>query len=605
MGSPISKQTLLNYFLGATPRPVSTMTQQPKHFLWKIGAPAGLGVMTTGLSLSKLATRSGYHIFDYAEYPSLIKGGHNTYEVNISKDPVRMIKFAIDCLVCFNEETFTLHNTRITPDTLLLYDPGQFEPVTDAKRIPVPFQELLAGLKADKIMVNMISLGASFALLGGKEDILNGMITDQFKKKGDNIVELNITCARTGFEYVKQHFAEHITHILTYIENPEARTVLAGNDSFALGAVAADCRFYAAYPMSPSSSVLEILAGWQHKTGMVVRHAEDEIGVVNETLGASFAGVRAATGSSGGGFALMAETLSYAGIAEQPLVVFVAQRPGPATGMPTWTEQGDLLFTAFAGHGEFPKIVLAPGDPEEMLDLTMKAFDLADIYQTPVIVLSDKVLSESHYSVPLAKLETIMQQPINRGKTITEATELPYHRYVVTEDGISPRLIPGQKGVWYQANSYEHFPDSHTTEDAVVRKDQVDKRARKVETYFSNHFSAPTVYGDLGGAQTILFSWGGNKGAILDALEQLGNQGNQVAYIHFTHVYPLHTEAIKSLFGYDKPYILIENNSTGQFGLLLKMATGFDTPHKLLKYDGRPVFTEEVVAAVHEISSQT
>lgn len=578
------------------------MIQKSQQFLWKIGAPAGLGVMTTGLSLSKLAIRSGYHCFDYAEYPSLIKGGHNTCEVNISKDVVRMTKATVDCLVCFNEETFKLHQHRLTSSSVILYDPGQFEPVTEAQKVGVPFQELLASLKADKIMVNMISLGASFAMLGGRESILDDLIQDQFGRKGAAVVELNTACAKLGFAYVHEHYSDRVKPILEFIENPESRAILAGNDAFSLGAAAADCRFYAAYPMSPSSSVIEILAGWQHKTGMVVRHAEDEVGVVNEALGASFAGVRAATGSSGGGFALMVEALSYAGVAELPLVVFIAQRPGPATGMPTWTEQGDLLFTAFAGHGEFPKIVLAPGDPEEMLDLTMKAFDLADIYQTPVIVMSDKVLSESHNSIATERLEALLAQPINRGKTISESNGLlPYERYALSEDGISPRLIPGKGSAWYQANSYEHLPDSHTTEDAAVRIAQVEKRSQKIQTYFANHCSGPTIYGDLGGAEVILYSWGGTKGAVLDALDHLCCQGKQVAYIHFSHVYPLNSTAIAPLFAYQKPYLLVENNSTGQFGQLLRMATGFDTPHKLLKFDGRPVFTEEVIAEIEKL----
>lgn len=591
------------------------MAVPASQFLWKIGAPAGLGVMTTGHSLSKLATRSGYHMYDYTEYPSLIKGGHNTYEVNISQDPVSMVKYTVDCLVCFDELTFKLHAERLTETSTVIYDPNTFELDTAAIKIAIPMQELLNELKAEKVMVNMIGLGASLALLGGEFKMLEDLIAQQFKRKGDEVITLNTACSRAGFEYVEQHFAEHKQQIITPQENPERRVVLAGNDAFALGAVAADCKFYAAYPMSPSSSVLEFLAGWQTKTGMVVRHAEDEIGVVNEALGASFAGVRAATGTSGGGFALMTETISYAGVAELPLVVFIAQRPGPATGMPTWTEQGDLLFAVNAGHGEFPKIVLAAGDPEEMVDLAMQAFDLADIYQTPVIVLSDKVLSESHYSIASSKLETLLQRAPRVGKNVTAPTELPYHRYALSEDGISPRLIPGQSAAWYQANSYEHKPDSHTTEDALERVQQVDKRAQKQTTYFTNDFAGPLVVGDLNTADVIIYSWGGTKGAILEAIKKLEHhtlsetdvaagkttQTTKVAYLHFTHVHPLDPQAIAPYFAHEKPYLLIENNSTGQFGQLIKLATGFDTPHKLLKYDGRPIFTEEVVDAVERM----
>lgn len=598
------------------------MAVPAQQFLWKIGAQAGLGVMTTGLTLSKLATRSGYHIYDYAEYPSLIKGGHNTYEVNICKDPVSMIKYVIDCLVCFDEITFNLHETRLTAQSTVVFDPNTFQPETVAQKIAVPMQELLNELKAEKVMVNMIGLGASYALLGGDFTLLTELITQQFKRKGDEVVALNTNCAKAGYEYVTTNYPQAVQSILKPKPDPEPRAVLAGNDAFALGAVAADCRFYAAYPMSPSSSVLEFLAEWQKKTGMVVRHAEDEIGVINEALGASFAGVRAAVGTSGGGFALMVETISYAGVAELPIVVFMAQRPGPATGMPTWTEQGDLLFTVHAGHGEFPKIVLAPGDPEEMLDLAMKAFDLSDIYQTPVIVLSDKVLSESHYSIAVKKLETLMQRTIKRGKLVSVSDQHPYERYTLTDDGISPRLIPGQSPAWYQANSYEHKPDSHTTEDALERIQQVDKRARKERSYFTNDFEGPVIFGDVPSADLIIYSWGGTKGAILQALREIENRENEcnashkwhalhgelpkgckhlnLAYLHFTHVHPLNPEKIEPLFQHAKPYLLVENNSTGQFGQLIKLATGFETDHKLLKYDGRPIFMEDVVTAIEK-----
>ena len=601
------------------------MAVPASQFLWKIGAPAGLGVMTTGLSLSKLAARSGYHIYDYTEYPSLIKGGNNSYEVNISLDPIGMIKYGVDCLVCFDEITYRLHAVRLSPNSTIVYDPHTFQPETVAQKIAIPMQELLNHLEAEKVMVNMIGLGASYALLGGDWSILELLTNQQFKRKGDEVIALNLKCARAGYDYINQHFADIVQPILTPQPAPERRTVLAGNDAFALGAVAADCRFFAAYPMSPSSSVLEFLAGWAKQTGMVVRHAEDEIGVVNEVLGASFAGVRAATGSSGGGFALMVEALSYAGVAELPIVVFLAQRPGPATGMPTWTEQGDLLFAVNAGHGEFPKIVLAPGDPEEMTQLAMEAFDLADIYQTPVMVLSDKVLSESHYTVAVSKLETILQRPIKRGKIITKPEALPYHRYAITEDGISPRLVPGQSESWYQAHSYEHKPDSHTTEDNKERADQVDKRARKLQTYLANDYVGPQVYGDLSKADIIFYSWGGTKGAVLEAMKKISfgpeqaeqnaddphsfaqdnpeifKQRPQVAHLHFTHVHPMDPAALAPFFSHDKPYILVENNSTGQFGQLIKLATGFETPHKVLKYDGRPIFMEEVVAAVEKV----
>lgn len=575
------------------------MSQTFKQFLWKVGAPAGYGVMTTGLSMSKIAARSGLHIFDYTEYPSLIQGGHNTYEVNISEKPVTMTKQAVDCLVCLAPDTYALHQHRLHDNSIIVYDPHQGDPEMNGLKIAVPFQELLTELKASKIMNNMIAFSASVAILGGKLADVTHMIEQQFAKKEPEVAQMNIACATAGFNYVIEHYSQYIVNILNSAQPPvTAPAVLDANIAFSLGAVEADCRFYAAYPMSPSSTVIEILAGWQEKTGMVVRHAEDEIGVINEALGASFAGVRSAVGTSGGGFALMVETVSYAGVAEQPIVIFVAQRPGPATGMPTWTEQGDLLFAANAGHGEFPKIVLAPGDVSEMLELTPKAFNLADIYQTPVIVLSDKLISEAHVDIPQEQVAQLLKtHPVDRGETMV-STQAPYFRYQDQADGISPRLIPGHPGMFYQSNSYEHAPDSHTTEESSERIEQVNKRARKMDTYFKRHWGSPKVYGDIETAEVVFVGWGGTKGTIQTAQHLLGQQNRNNAFIHFTHVFPLKAADILPLFVPNKRYILIENNSTGQFGQLLRMQTGINLQERLLKYDGRPIFSEEIIEFV-------
>lgn len=576
-----------------------------RQFLWKIGAPAGYGVLSIGHSMAKVAARAGLQSYNYPEYPSLIQGGHNTAEVLMSPGLATTTRHLVDCLVCLTPETFTLHQHRLHEHSLLVYDPVLPNPEFNAHHIQLPLQDILANLKADKIMINTVALGASVALLGGTLESLTALITEQFGHKKPEVTAKNIECVTAGYQYIMENYFTEIIPVLKVVNGPAPdATVLDGNAAFSLGAVAANCKFYAAYPMSPSSSVVEILAGWQDTTGMVVRHAEDEIGVVNEALGASFAGVRAATGTSGGGYALMVESLSYAGVAEIPLVVFLAQRPGPATGMPTWTEQGDLLFAVHAGHGEFPKIILAPGDINEMISLTKKAFNLAEMYQTPVTVLSDKLLSESVQSITKQQMEmSLAQHPIDTGKTITTTDQKPYLRYKHSEDGISPRLVPGTPGSFYQANSYEHLEDSHTTEEAVVRIAQVDKRNKKIETYLAKDFEAPTIYGDLTTSTTVLVCWGSVKGPAFAAQQLLAAQGNEtVAIIHFTHVYPLDSARIAPLFAHHKRYILVENNSTGQLGQILKQTIGVDFKEKLLKYDGRPIFTEEIIAAVQKRS---
>lgn len=610
------------------------MNTSRKSLLWKIGGEAGFGIMTVGSDFAKIASKMGYHTADYAEYPSLIRGGHNTYEVHISVDEIRSSKRDVDILVCLNKETYEVHKSRLHSDSVVLYDESMFDDASSISKsicphLHVPVKQLLKDNEGSIVQMNTIMLGASLAMLDWPLQILLDKIQKTFGSKSQEIVNLNNILAKGGYDYVVEHHKDYIVHTipprvpdkeLSNGDNKDERMILSGNDAFALGTVVADCRLYVAYPMTPSSTVLSTLAEWAKTTGMIVRHAEDEISVVNTAIGGSFAGVRAACGTSGGGFALMVESLSYAGVTETPLVVFLSQRPGPATGLPTWTAQGDLLFAAFAGHGEFPKIVLAPGDIEEMYELTGEAFNLADIYQTPVIVMSDKHLSESHWSVSKNQFEKFSQEyVIDRGKIITSVPEEDlkeggkYLRYKITEDGISPMLIPGQKGVFFQANSYEHIEDGHTTEDGEATIAQTDKRNRKLDTYMIGHYKGPNIYGDTRMATTVFVSWGSTKGAILDAMEKLEESGTTCALIHFTHMWPLHKDKILDILQplldvskggslQKQRCILVENNSHAQFGSLIKMTTGLEFQHKLLKYDGRQIFIEDIIDYVHKIA---
>ncbi len=563
------------------------------NFLWKIGGEAGFGIVTTGSIFSKIASRSGYNIFDFIQYPSLIRGGHNTFEVLISDEEAGNTKEKIDCLVCLNKETFDLHSPRLTSSSYVIYDEQEFSPAGEFRKINVPWTQILTKIKGQAVMKNTIALGASLALLGWDLSILHDILEKQFGDKGKDVVDFNQNFAREGFDYIKSHYSDLIKKDLSQKKTGK-KLVMTGNDAFSLASLYADCKFYSAYPMTPASSVLSTLAFWQKQTGIVVRHAEDEIAAVNNAIGASYMGVRSATGTSGGGFALMVESIAFAGIAEVPVVIFLSQRPGPATGMPTWTEQGDLLFAVNAGHGEFPKIVLAPGDQEEMFETTLKAFNLSDIYQTPVIVMSDMFLSEAHKNIELTKIKKIIQDnPIARGKTITSFAG-DYLRYQISEDGISARLIPGQKGITYQANSYEHAEDGHSTEDNQIRTKQVDKRNSKMNTYFKNDFRGPNVYGNVQTAEIVLVGWGSTKGPMIEAMKSLGDK-KKIAVVHFNHVYPLDKAKIVPTFKEKKRYILVENNSQGQFGKLLLQETGIEIGEKLLKYDGRMFYTEEIV----------
>lgn len=569
-----------------------------KQYLWKIGGEAGFGILTTGTVFAKIASRMGYYIFDYIQYPSLIRGGHNTYDVGFSDTPVHSLKQEVDMLVCLNKETFELHKDRLSRDSIVVYDPEDVTPEGDFIKVTLPLKKIQADLKGQAVMKNTIALGATLALLGTDLTVLKEMLELQFGRKGEEVVNFNKQFAQAGYDHVMNNFGQAVKPVMVKREN-EKQLVITGNETFSLASAVADCKLYVAYPMTPASSVLTVLAAWQTKTGMVVRHAEDEISVINTAIGGSLAGVRSAVGTSGGGFALMVESVSLAGVTETPIVVFISQRPGPATGMPTWTEQGDLLFAVHSGHGEFPKIVLAPGDMAEMFELTVKAYDLADIYQTPVIVMSDMYLSESHRSLSSGLVQKYIDtyKP-NRGKLIAHA-DTPYLRYKLTDDGISPRLIPGQKGVFYQANSYEHLEDSHTAEDAKARIEQVEKRERKTKTYLVNHFEAPKFYGDPE-AETVFVAWGSSKGVILKAQEELKARNISTGFIHFTHVYPMDKGKVAAQFANKRRYILVENNSHAQFGKLLRMETGISLDEKILRYDGRPLAYEDIVSYIQK-----
>lgn len=564
---------------------------------WKIGGEAGFGIMTSGLIVAKIATRSGYHIFDYSEYPSLIRGGHNTYEVAISDEPVGASKWDIDMLACLNKDTFEIHKHRLHENSYVIYDPDEFQPEGNYRLVQIPFKKIKQEEQVHQQLLNTIAIAASLVLMGGKIETFEDIIRTQFGRKGAEVVDLNLKLIRHGLEYVQKSGVEILSILNTRSDAP-TKAIMTGNDAFSLAAVGADCKYYAAYPMTPASSVLGTLAGWQYETGMVVRHPEDEIAVINSALGAAFSGVRSSVATSGGGFALMVEALSYAGIAEIPVTVFMSMRPGPATGMPTWTEQGDLLFTAHAGHGEYPKFVFTPGDIDETIALTLKAFDMADIYQTPAIVMSDKQLSESRKDINSGDLhDMIKNHTPNRGKIVSHTDELPYLRFKDMPDGVSPMLMPGQPGVFYQANSYEHVEDSHTSEDSHVKNQQTDKRNRKTQTYLQNHFELPQIYGDVSQSDIIFVSWGSNKGAIREAQKLLTAQNIATTYVHFTHVYPMDEKKIQALFAKfnSKRIILIENNSHAQFGQLLRMQTGITIEEKYLKYDGRSFWPEEIV----------
>ncbi len=576
-----------------------------KSITWKIGGEAGFGIMTTGLMFSKIATRLGYYIFDHIEYPSLIRGGHNVYEVRVSDEPVYAQEYGIDVLIALNKETVTLHHKEMKPTSVILYDKEQFS-LDDAGVDPavelyhLPLTQLIKEAGATKLMENNVALGATMGMLGMDSAVLYALIGEMFAKKGDEVISENKNAAQKGYEYTTSNKSQKLTQTLPKIEQKIPHMVVSGNEAVGMGAFAAGCNLYIAYPMTPSSGVLHFMAEYGDQYGTVVKHAEDEISVINMAIGASYAGARAMIGTSGGGFSLMAEGLGLAGVTETPLVIFEGQRPGPATGMPTWTAQGDLQFLIHAAQDEFPRMIFAPGDATEAFYLTAHAFNVADYYQTPVFIMSDTYLAEGHQSVPVFDTKSIT---INRGKLLSWTdgdTRENYLRYDVTDDGIAWRALPGMKKALFLANSYEHNRYGWATEEIDARVEQVDRRNKKFGLY-EKTVPHQVIYGDPN-ADLTLVAWGSTKGPVLQALAELKNEGfkKSVNFLHITAVWPLPAAQIADVLGSAKKTLLIEGNSQAQMGQLIRQETGVHLKDQYLRYDGRPFYPEDIKAKIKE-----
>lgn len=577
-------------------------------FTWKIGGEAGFGIKVSGMMFVRLCVRMGLHIFDYSEYPSLIRGGHNTYQVTVSPDEVFAELHEVDYLVALNEETVRLHVAELTKGASIIYDPdvvhldeAEFQK-QEVSLIGVPLKAIVKEVGGPDIMRNMVAIGATIALLCAELTDFEELIAEQFAKKGETIINQNLDVVRRGYAYVQEKYKRECIHVLSKQEVKSKRMALTANDAISLGAVAAGCKFYAAYPMTPASSVLETLARWDTKAGIVVKHAEDEISVINMALGASFAGVRSMIGTSGGGFSLMVEALGLSGITETPLVVLNSQRPGPATGLPTWTGQGDLRFVMHAAQDDFPRIVLAPGDVDEAFELTRDAFRLAEKYQVPVILLSDKFLSESQKSTEPFELggEKITRESMMTQEQLSALTE-KYKRYALTESGVSVRTIPGMPGGVHLANSDEHDEYGFTDETSEMRTAQHAKRMKKLEA-IAKEIPAQKMYGPES-ADLTLIAWGSTKGTIREAMRILERENIHVNFLHLSHLFPFPSDQVKRVMQNAKRTLLIEGNAAAQLGGLIQQYTLTAPDETFLKYDGRPFFPREVVAKIKEVLS--
>ncbi len=545
-----------------------------KEFSVLIGGQAGDGINQAGLLLARLLGELGYRVYTSVDYPSLIRGGHNFSLTRMAREPVSVHREGIDFLLALNQETVELHGGNLKDSSHVVFDSDSAK----AGGLGLPLRQIIKEEKAKPLMRNSCLTGAFAKSVGIEWETLEGVLR-RFTPKEP---ELNVKLARRGFDA-----AEKLME-LEPLEQ-DRLPVLGGNEAVGLGFLKAGLGAYVAYPMTPSSGLLHFLAGLAEDFSLRVIHPENEIAVMLMALGLSYAGERVAVGTSGGGFCLMTEGLSLAGMAELPIVVVVGQRPGPSTGLPTYTAQGELMFVLNAGHGEFPRFVVAPGDVEEAFYWAQVAVNVSWKFQIPSIILMDKALAEGTYSFDAGSVKHVEPQTpeLWNGKG-------HYKRYEATETGVSPLAFPPSSGAVIKVNSYEHDESGITTEDPVVTRKMQEKRLGK-EAHVSRalgDYATIKTYGDES-SPSVLLCWGSNKGACVEAGRELGFRVVQV--LAFS---PFPTDSLRKALAGAEMVIAVENNATGQLARLAK-AFGFTVDESISKYDGRSFSLEELLTALH------
>jgi len=579
-------------------------------FSFLIGGEAGAGISRSGFLLAKACMRGGLSVFGVNDYQSLIRGGHNFYIVRISDGEIYSQPDHVDLLIALNAQTVLRHKDELASGGGIIYDENDIDLKAetldrkDLKLCPIPLKKIVVDeLKEphNLIMRNTVALGATIALTDYDFALLEEILRDTFKPE---VAESNIKAARKGYDYIKQNFKSEFEYRLKKTETAGKRRVfLTGNEAVGLGALKAGCKFYVSYPMTPTTGLLHFMTSNERSYGMITMQPEGEVAAINMITGAAFAGTRVMTATSGGGFCLMSEGLGMIGMTETPVVVMVGQRPGPSTGLPTYSAQGDLRFVIHASQGEFPRVVIAPGDIEECFYETLRAFNWADKYQLPVILLTDKYLVESEVSVEPFDVNRVA---IERGSLIADNYEgkEEYGRYEITETGVSPRAVPSAKGAIVHANSDEHDEYGLTTEDPVITKPMMDKRMRKLSAIAKEieerNIETVKFYGPEEARATII-SWGSTKGPIREAMKLLKSEDIAVNYLQILYLHPFPNGEVEKVLHRAKKTIVVEQNKTSQLSSLIRDHNLRRVDHKILKYDGRPFNPGDLSDRIKEV----
>ncbi|WP_420264189.1 2-oxoacid:acceptor oxidoreductase subunit alpha [Candidatus Magnetominusculus dajiuhuensis] len=565
-----------------------------------IGGEAGQGLQTIGGVLARLFSRMGYHVFSHQDYMSRVRGGHNYYKVRFGDEELSSSREKAHIIVALDLATIKLHKGGLEETGIIVYD-AQFirKTFTGPEYLNVPFEKIAIETGGDKIMSNTAAVGAVLGMLRLEMTLLEEIIHANLKKKGSDMIDKNILVAKAGYNYAVNACGQ--CGFSPHMQDKNGHMLIDTSQAIGLGAVMSGCKFYCGYPMTPATAVMNYVASKAHEHSIVVEQTEDEISSINMALGASFAGVRAMTGSSGGGFALMAEGVSLAGMAELPVVITVSQRPGPATGLPTRTEQGDLLFVLHAGHGEFPRVVFAPGNPTQGIHLTNKAFDLAEKYQIPAFIVTDQYIADSQWTYESIDTEDLVYTDYRLREEKGNEMEDAYKRYDFSEGPVSPLAVPGISRRLVVVDSDEHDEDGHMIEDSDTRVKMVQKRVIQKFSLIQQEIDPPLFYGSEK-PDIVVTGWGSTYGVIRDAVMSLGKTHN-IAMLHFSQIYPFPlTEKFDYLrvLSEARTTICVENNATGQFAYLMRGETGYKFTHNINHFDGRPFLLEGLMGEINE-----
>ncbi len=570
-----------------------------------VGGAAGDGVASAGETFAKLCARSGLHVIAYNSYQSVIRGGHAWLQVRAGEEKMHSQRGHFDILIALNLDTIEKDAQYVASGGSVLFNSDRVKVREDqvpsgVTLMPLPVGQLAGQFSKAPIIQNMVALGAAVRLADMEFALVEELVGSRFSKKGSEVAQANINAARAGYDHAGKTWGS-LNFGLKF--SGVRRLVLTGNQAIAVGATAGGLKFYAAYPMTPASSILHWFAARGQKYGVLVKQAEDEIAVLNMAIGAGYAGVRAMCGTSGGGFALMTEAVGEAAMTETPVVIVNAQRGGPSTGLPTKTEQGDLFQMLGASQGDFPKALIAPVSVEDAFYATAEALNLADKYQIPVMIASDLYLSEHMETVDPEHFD-FSAITIDRGAIAGPHTNgNGYKRYEDTDTGVSPRAFPGTEGCEHVTATDEHDEDgtliSDVFTDEAKRIKMMNKRMRKLEFILKD--MAPPKLDGPADAELTLVGWGSTRGVIIESIQIMAKEGVKINHLQLRNLWPFPVEAVTNILKSCRKTMVVENNYSGQLAKLIRMETGIAMDEKCLKYDGEPFYPGDIVARIKEV----